>query len=126
MNTDEAKSLFEKLGGMDAVNVAVDLFYNKVLADDEINHFFAGVNMQEQVIKQKTFLATVFGAPFHYPGKDLREAHAQLVEMGLNDKHFDAVVYHLISTLMELNVPEKLISEVAKIAESTRNEVLGK
>ena len=126
MNANKAKSLFEKLGGMDAINAAVDIFYAKVLADNEINHFFKDVNMEAQVVKLKTFLAMVFGAPLKYPGKSLREAHTKLVEMGLNDKHFDAVVYHLISTLMELNVPEKLISEVAKIAESTRNDVLGR
>ena len=29
-------SLFEKIGGRDAVNAAVDLFYQKVLADEKI------------------------------------------------------------------------------------------
>ena len=126
MKTNEAESLFEKLGGMDAVNAAVDIFYKKVLADDEINYFFTGINMQEQNVKLKTFLATAFGAALPYPGKSLKEAHTQLVRMGLTDKHFDAVKYHLISTLMELNVPEELITEVAKIAESTRKDVLGR
>ena len=126
MKTNEAESLFEKLGGMDAVNAAVDIFYKKVLADDEINYFFTGINMQEQNVKLKTFLATAFGASFPYPGKSLKEAHTQLVRMGLTDKHFDAVKYHLISTLMDLNVPEELITEVAKIAESTRKDVLGR
>ena len=43
-------SLFEKIGGRDAVNAAVDLFYKKVLADDRINGFFEGIDMDAQKI----------------------------------------------------------------------------
>ena len=34
-------TLFEKLGGEAAVDLAVDRFYDRVLQDDRINHFFA-------------------------------------------------------------------------------------
>ena len=34
------ESLYEKLGGEAAVNAAVELFYNKVLNDPHIQHFF--------------------------------------------------------------------------------------
>jgi len=35
--------LFEDIGGQEAVNAAVDLFYRKVLMDDTINHFLAAL-----------------------------------------------------------------------------------
>ena len=56
----------------------------------------------------------------------MRKAHAHLVEKGLNDTHLDAVMEHLTGTLEELKVPKELIDEVAAIAESTRNDVLGR
>ncbi|HHJ80671.1 MAG TPA: group 1 truncated hemoglobin [Candidatus Tenderia electrophaga] len=120
------KTLFERIGGEAAVDAAVDIFYRKVLADDRINKFFEGVDMGKQSAKQKAFLTMAFGGPSSYSGKDMREGHAHLVAKGLNDSHFDAVMENLGATLTELGVPGDLIAEAAAIAESTRNDVLGK
>ncbi|MCF6254879.1 MAG: group 1 truncated hemoglobin [Gammaproteobacteria bacterium] len=119
-------ALFDRLGGEAAVNAAVDIFYRKVLADDRISSFFEGVDMDKQASKQKAFLTMAFGGPNNYSGEDMRKGHAHLVERGLNDSHFDAVVENLGATLKELGVADDLIGEVAAVAETTRNDVLGK
>jgi hemoglobin len=119
-------SLFEEIGGAAAVDAAVDIFYRKVLQDDRIKQFFDGVDMDKQAAKQKAFLTVAFGGPNNYSGEDMRRGHAHLVERGLNDSHFDAVMENLGATLKELNVPDNLISQAAAIAESTRNDVLGR
>lgn len=121
-----SESLYDRLGGEAAVNAAVDIFYRKVLADDRINSFFDGVDMERQAAKQKAFLTMAFGGPNNYTGEDMRKGHAHLVARGLNDSHFDAVVENLATTLQELGVSDDLIGEVAAIAETTRNDVLGK
>ncbi|MGD8566815.1 MAG: group 1 truncated hemoglobin [Gammaproteobacteria bacterium] len=121
-----SETLYEKIGGDAAVNAAVDIFYRKVLADDRINQFFEGVDMDRQAAKQKAFLTLAFGGPNNYSGKDMRDGHAHLVQQGLNDSHFDAVMENLGATLKELNVPDELIAEAAAIAESTRSDVLGR
>ena len=118
------KSLFDRIGGEAAVDAAVNVFYKKVLADDRINSFFEGVNMERQAKKQKAFLTYAFGGPSNYAGRSLRAAHSKIVEKGLNDSHFDAVIENLGNTLLELGVSEDLINEAAAIAESTRNDVL--
>ena len=120
------QSLYEKLGGEAAVNTAVDIFYRKVLSDDRISHFFEDVDMEKQAVKQKAFLTMAFGGPHNYTGTDMRRGHAHLIERGLNDNHFNAVMENLASTLHELNVSEDLIAQVADIAESTRTDVLGR
>ncbi|MHA1599888.1 MAG: group I truncated hemoglobin [Alphaproteobacteria bacterium] len=119
-----ADSLFERVGGAAAVEAAVDLFYRKVLADPKINGFFDSVDMDEQRAKQKSFLTMVFGGPNHYSGKDLRTAHAPLVERGLNGGHFDAVAGHLQATLNELGVAADVVQEIMGIAGGTRDDVL--
>ena len=119
-------SLYERLGGEAAVNAAVDIFYRKVLADPSISDFFDTTDMDEQRNKQKAFLSMVFGGPKEYSGKDMREAHAPLVEKGLNDSHFDAVAGHLDATLRELGVADDLIGEAMAIAAGTRDDVLGR
>jgi hemoglobin len=117
-------SLYNEIGGETAINAAVDVFYRKVLKDDRIKHFFDGVDMAKQAAKQKAFLTLALGGPNNYTGEDMRKGHAHLV--GLNDSHFNAVMENLGATLTELNVPGHLIAQAAAIAESTRNDVLGK
>jgi len=119
-------SLYEQIGGDAAVNAAVDIFYRKVLKDNRINRFFTGVDMDRQAAKQKAFLTMAFGGPNNYSGLDMRRGHAHLVAQGLNDSHFDAVVENLGATLKELGVADALIAQVAAVAETTRNDVLGK
>ena len=84
------------------------------------------IGNQEQAAKQKAFLTMAFGGPANYSGKDMREGHAKLVQMGLNDSHFDAVIENLAATLSELGVSAELIGQVAAIAQTTRADVLGK
>lgn len=119
-------SLYDRLGGEAAVNAAVDIFYRKVLNDQRISHYFDNSDMDKQIAKQRSFLTMAFGGPNSYTGKDMRSAHAKMVDNGLNEVHFNAVMEHLGATLTELNVPSDLIAEAAAIAESTRNDVLGK
>ena len=119
-------TLYERIGGTPAVKAAVDIFYGKVLADDRIAHFFEGVDMANQAGKQRAFLVMAFGGPNTYTGADMRRGHAHLVARGLNDSHFDAVVENLAATLTELGVSTSDIGEVAKIAESVRDDVLGR
>jgi len=121
------KSLYERLGGAQALGPAVDIFYDKMLSDERVAKFFETTDMEKQKGKQKAFLAMAFGGPTKYTGKDMRTAHAHLVEkLGLNDEHFDITVGHLAATLKELGVSDEDIGEVAKIAESVRADVLNK
>jgi hemoglobin len=117
-------TLFERLGGENAVNTAVDIFYRKVLSDDRVNYFFVNVDMDKQIQKQKGFLTMVFGGPNSYTGKSMREGHRHLIEKGLNDSHVDIIIAHLGATLKELGAKDEDITAVAGIANSVRDDVL--
>ncbi len=122
-------SLYERLGGEAAVNLAVDKFYEKVLADERINHFFTDIDMKKQRQHQKDFMTYAFGGAQQWNGRPMREAHKKLVtEMGLTDSHFDAVAENLVATLKELNIAQDLIDEVVQIVGSSahRNDVLNR
>lgn len=121
-----SESLFERLGGQAAVNAAVDIFYRKMLTDERVSHFFDDIDMEQQILKQKGFLTMAFGGPNHYSGKNMREGHAHLVKRGLNDTHVDVVIEHLGATLTELGAHAEDINQVAAIANSVRNDVLGR
>jgi len=119
-------ALFDELGGAAAVDAAVDIFYDKVLADERLAGFFAGVDIDKQRAKQRAFLTVALGGPNKYTGRGMRAAHARAVAEGLSDVHFDAVAGHLAATLRELGVGEEKIDEVLAIVETTRDDVLGR
>ena len=119
-------SLYEQLGGEAAIDAAVDIFYRKMLSDDRVSRFFETTDMEKQAAKQKGFLTMVLGGPNHYTGRDMRTAHARLIPMGLNDSHVDAVIENLGTTLKELGVTDDKIAEVAKIANSVRDDILSR
>jgi hemoglobin len=116
-------TLFEKLGGEAAVDLAVDKFYKRVLQDDRIKHFFADVDMAKQRAHQKAFLTYAFGGTGKYEGRYMREAHRELVEKhGLSSEHFDAVAEDLMETLKEMGVSSELLAEVAAIAAAPQHK----
>ncbi len=121
MEATTAQTLFSRIGGINAVNAAVDIFYSKVMMDDRINHFFFHIDMEKQAGKLKAFLAFAFGAPFPYPGQALREAHQH---MHITEVHFNAVAEHLASTLVDLQVHPKLIEEVMALVSTTKDDIL--
>jgi methyl-accepting chemotaxis protein len=119
-------SLYQKLGGKQAVEAAVEKFYERVMADKRINHFFKDADMNALRQMQVHFLTYAFGGSKKYSGKTLANAHAHLVKKGLNDAHYDAVVGHLASVLGDLGISQDLIEEVGTVAESVRDDVLGR
>ncbi|GAX35499.1 group I truncated hemoglobin [Nodularia sp. NIES-3585] len=116
-------TLFDQLGGKEAVDLAVDKFYERVLRDERINYFFKDVDMVKQRNHQKAFLTYAFGGTSQYNGRYMREAHQELVEKrGLNSEHFDAVAENLMDTLKEMGVPDHLLAEVAAIAAAPQHK----
>jgi hemoglobin len=119
-----AGSLYERIGGEFAVQAAVDLFYEKVLADSLLSPFFSELDMARQVRKQVAFMTWAFDGPTPYTYRDLTTAHRDVVKRGVGNAHFDAVAKHLRATLQELEIPHELIDEVMGLIEKTRSAVL--
>ena len=56
----------------------------------------------------------------------MRRAHARMVQQGLSDAHFEAVLGHLNDTLAELNVSKPLRDWAQALTDSHRKDVLGR
>jgi truncated hemoglobin YjbI/predicted pyridoxine 5'-phosphate oxidase superfamily flavin-nucleotide-binding protein len=112
--------LYDRIGGDQAMEIAVDLFQRKLLEDDLVGRFFDDVDSAAQRLKQKSFLVMAFGGPCQYSGDDLRKLH----EMGLEPRHFDRVSAILKETLEELKVGAPEIEEVMQAIEITRETIL--
>jgi len=120
-------SLYERIGGTDMVAAIVDKFYDKVVADDRLKHFFEDTDLTNLRSHQKLFIMYIFGGADSYAGKSVRNAHKNLVDnMGLSDEHFDAMIQNLEATLTELDVPGDLITEAIEITQSLRVNILNR
>lgn len=121
------QTLFDRIGGEDAIAAAVEIFYGKVLEDPLLASYFDRMEIKQQVNKMISFMSWAFGGPMEYRGLDLTLAHKDLVlQQGLGDQHFDAIAHHLQSTLNELGVSDELAAEVMSLIGGTRNQVLGR
>ncbi len=119
-------SLFDQLEGEEPIRAVVDLFYEKVLANDLLKDFFAAVDMDVLRAKQTAFMIKVLGGPDNYDGKDMATAHASLADKGVSDEHFDAAIFCLQEALVESGVWGPTVEDVVSVVESTREDVLGR
>jgi hemoglobin len=119
--SEDTRTIYEQLGGEKAIEAAVEIFYKKVLSDPDLMEFFAETNMTFQKKHQKNFLTYLTGGAPKYEGKNMRDAHRHLK---IKNEHFNAVVNHLVSTLRELGVSNKLIQKIGVAVESNRKDVL--
>ena len=119
-------SLFEKIGGKETVEKASHFLYVNILRDHRIKHFFENVDIEKQKRKMSAFLTYIFGGPSLYTGRDMRRAHKDAVDHGLNDDHFDAMIDCVSEALDELRIDNKTINEVTKTIEKHRDDVLNR
>jgi methyl-accepting chemotaxis protein len=117
----ETGSLFDRLGGTDAITAAVDRFYQRVLADAELAPFFARTNMTWLRKRQALFLAQALGGPANYPGRDMRTVHEH---MAITADNFDRVAGHLVAALAALGVSRPLIEEVVAVVVALKPEIV--
>ncbi len=106
---DKPASLFQRLGGMPAINAVVDDFVTRILADNRVNKWFEHAastpeNARAYKAKLADFICQGTGGPCKYTGADMISAHRG---RGVTDEAFNAVVGDLVATLDKLKVPEK-------------------
>ncbi|HEV8362793.1 MAG TPA: group 1 truncated hemoglobin [Gemmatimonadaceae bacterium] len=103
-----ASTLYDRLGGRDAIVAVVDSFVARVAADSRINGFFkatASDPTRLAAFKGKLVdqICQATGGPCTYTGKDMKTAHAG---MKITSAHFDALVEDLAATLKAFNVAQ--------------------
>ncbi|MGQ0799636.1 MAG: group I truncated hemoglobin [Pseudomarimonas sp.] len=120
-------SLYDRMGGEAALLAAVGGFYQRVLEDPQLAPLFAGIDVGSLHRHQHQFLSLAMGGPNAYAGDDLRAAHRHVVaRFGIGDDEFDRVLHHLDAALAALGVVDALRAEVIALADSVREDVLGR
>src|SRR5262245_12522007 len=119
--TTPKKSLYERLGGYNAIVAVVDDFVANVAADKRINKFFAKANVGRLKARLVEQICQGTGGPCVYTGRDMRSAHAG---MGVQGKHFDALVEDLGKSLNKFKVPAREQKELVAILAPMRKDIV--
>jgi hemoglobin len=114
-------SLFERLGGKDAIVAVVDAFVARCAADDRINGKFARTDIHRLKANLVDQVCEATGGPCTYSGRDMRTTHDQ---MGVTGGEFDALVQDLIATLDEFGVGEAEKSELLNALAPMRADIV--
>lgn len=117
-----APSNFARIGGAPAVEAAVGLFYDRVLADPELAGYFTDVEMVGLRRHMVLMLTVVLGGPNQYRGRDLAQAHQTL---DIPVAHYAKVGQHLTETLTGLGVPEDILAHVGDVLVQVQDQVVG-
>ncbi|MEH7545352.1 hemoglobin [Neobacillus bataviensis] len=116
------QSLYEKIGGQEAIGKVVDYFYNElVLKDETVNQFFEHTDMEKQKSHQTKFISFALGGPKQYSGQSMAKAHQG---MNLQPEHFNAIVNHLHKALAHYGVSEADIDQALTRVASLRDDIL--
>jgi hemoglobin len=96
-----AKSLFERLGGADAITAVVKDFRDRCGGDQRINAKFARTDMPRLTSMLIDQVSEATGGPAKYTGRDMKTAHT---DMGVTAGEFNALVEDLVATLDKFGV----------------------
>ncbi len=94
--SDSSTELFERLGGTSGLQEIVADMYQRVLADDELAHFFKGVSLDRLHQMQFQFLASALDGPVNYSGADLSAIHRN---RGIQASHFAKFCNHFAAAM---------------------------
>jgi len=105
----QAQSLYDRLGGKDAIKAVVDEFVGIVAADPRINKKFAKTDINRLKFELVEQICQVTGGPCKYTGRDMKTTHKN---MGVTEGEFNALVEDLVKALDKFNVKEKEKTEL--------------
>ena len=101
-----SETLYQRLGGYDAVVAVVDDLLARLKADAQLGRFWQhrgedGVLRERQLLIN--FLCSSAGGPLMYVGRDMTTAHKG---MGISESDWQAFIGHVEDTLATFEVPE--------------------
>ena len=117
----QQKSLYERLGGKDAISAVVEDFAGNVLADNRINKKFGKSDAARLLANLKDFVCFATGGPCQYTGLDMKTSHKN---MGTTAGEFTALVEDLVKTLNKFNVPDKEKNELLSALAGLRGDIV--
>ena len=122
--TDSSATLYQRLGGYDAITAVAGRLIGRLMADEQLGRFWAhrgedGLAREKQLLID--FLSASAGGPLLYTGRDMATSHKG---MRISESDWSIFMGHVKDTLAEFEVPEKETADVLGFVESTKSEIV--
>jgi hemoglobin len=114
-------TLYERLGGKDAITAVVDDFVARCAGDTRINGKFALTDIPRLKTMLVDQVCQASGGPCTYGGRDMRETHDG---MGVTAGEFDALVEDLVATLNQFGVPKDAQDQLLGVLGPMRADIV--
>jgi hemoglobin len=123
MSSDK-KTLYERLGGYDAITAVTNDLLPRLNADPQLGRFWAhrgedGVKREKQLLID--FLCASTGGPMYYRGRDMVLTHRG---MRISESDWNVFLGHAGATLAKFEVPEAEKREVVAFVQSLKKEIV--
>src|SRR5207253_4658785 len=118
------KTLYERLGGYNAIAAVVDDFIGKLIADKQFERFFVGHStdskkrIRQHILDQ--FCAAA-GGPCIYTGRTMKDSHAGL---GITEAEWDAAARHLVASLDKFKVGEQEKKDLLAFVSTLKGDIV--
>jgi hemoglobin len=123
--TSSAPTLYQRLGGREAIKQVVDDFVANLAADPRVSGRFKVLD-GAKVARLQTNLADqicdVTGGPCAYLGKDMKAVHAG---MGITEAEWNATVEDLVKSLNKFKVGAKEQQELLSALGGMKKDIVG-
>ena len=122
----QEKSLYERIGGYNALAAVVDDFVGRLVSDKQFERFFAGHSIDSKKRIRQHILdqfCAATGGPCIYTGRDMKTSHTGL---GITEAEWDAAAKHLVASLDKFKVPEKEKGEVLAFVVTLKKDIVEK
>ena len=118
------KTLYERLGGYDAISAVVNELLPRLMSDSQLGRFWEnrgedGINREKQLLID--FLCSSAGGPMLYTGRDNKTSHRG---MGISESDWEKFIGHLNATLDTFQLPQQEHSDVIEFIESTKIDMV--
>ena len=119
--TTQMGSLYDRLGGLDAINAVTESWVARVGGDDRANAKFVRTDIARLKKEVADQLCEVTGGPCTYTGRTMQDTHAG---MKTTAGEFEVVMQHLGATLNELNVAKPEQDELVELLRPMRDDIV--
>ena len=122
--SDVKKTLYERLGGYDAIAAVANDLLPRLRADPQLGRFWAH-RVEDGVMREKQllidFLCASAGGPTYYRGRDMGLAHRG---MRISENDWNVFLGHAAATLAKFRVPEAEQRDVVAFVQSLKKEIV--
>ncbi len=118
------ETLYQRLGGYDAVAAVTDNLLPRLVEDPQLGRFWQnrgddGVARERQLLID--FLCESAGGSLYYTGRDMAMAHRG---MKISESDWSRFIDHVTATLDAFDVPDPERSELLTFIQSTKTEIV--